>query len=306
MKIAVKTTAIGFNALLKTDGQKNEITEKISVNDPAIGRKMKAVKAHIQHLISDACGIPSKIRNSRNRITDCFNAVCTSPDRALTALTAVRDHGLLSLDFGPEIATFKSSQEYRDFEERARKAGAQIRIGAAGVKITVWLRPEEDSFFFGSFPQDIIQHVDVRRDIPLDVMPIFKAAALVSSYENSMYAAMEGRSNTVQKNLLSKGKKVLEDDLDKVLRGVFPETQDGKDAMVNFESALRADIKVIDDTMNGQGYYLRTYIEKLVKDESFIDRCGMTVFTQRLMGSTTMPVMAAANDDDIEVDVDDI
>lgn len=306
MKITVKTTAIGFNAMLKTDGKRNEISEKISVNDPAIGRKMNAIKAKIQYQISGVCGIPDKIRNTRTKINDSLGAYCTSPDRALTALTKVRDHGLLSLDFGPEIATFKSTQEYRDFEERARKAGAQIRLGAAGVKITVWLRPEEDAFFFGSFPQDIIQHVDVRRDIPLDVIPIFEAAKMISSYENSMFAAMEGRSNTVQKNLLSNGKKVLEDDLDKVLRGVFPETQDGKDAMVNFEAALRADMKVIEDTLNGHAYYLRTYIEKLVKDDSFIDRCGMTVFTQRLMGSTTMPVMASANDDDIEVDVDDI
>ena len=301
MKVRVITKKEGFYVTLKSQGHKKEAS---SVNDPAIDKKMTAIKQNIQSELCKVVGIPNKVRNSRTKLVDSTSAMLTTPERALAGLVRVRDLGLLKVDFGPAIATFKKSQEYQDALAEALAAGKRPRDPNAFVRVDILLREEEDQMVFGKWPQDIIDNIGIFREIPHDVQPVYDAAEIISDYEASFYKAMEHGGYTDQKKILVKAKSVLTDDLDKILRSIFPETDAGKDAKSNLETTLRADITQIDSVINGRGWHLRTYVQCLLDPDNFLVRCGFGGFTERLMGSQTTPMNVNRNDMDSDIDID--
>lgn len=312
MKIRINTVATGFVATIKREKAKET---KISVNDPQIKARMAKLKELAQRIVSEECGVPDLLRNSRTRITDLFNATSATPEQILKTLERLRDttgkdsdETVLNADFGPALATFLKSDEYQSALAEAKSAGARVReVPTAKVWVDVLLRPEEDAFWFGgAVPEDIRQKVNVTRDIPTDILPVVAAAKFVNRYEKDLYDELEHQSNRRQRTMLTKAKSQLETDIDTVLRSVFPETEDGKNAVTAFESTIRADMKVIDDALNSHGWYIRTYVKPLVEPEEFLKRAGFGVYTERLMGGSTVPVILTRDDKDADIDVDNI
>lgn len=303
MKIKVETHLEGFSVTIEK-GTHDE--KKFNCLDPAIKHKMIAIKQNIQAILSDVCGVPNLMRNSRTRLVDATSALLTTPERALAALEVCRDRDFLKHDFGPDIATFVKGPQYQSLLQVAVKAGVHPRKPNASVGVHVYLRPEDDAFVFGTWPQDIIQNIGLTREIPHDVQPVYSAAEIITDYEENCYDILEGKGNQAQRKILEKAKAVLTDDLDKVIRGLHPETDDGKNSLTNFETALRADIEVVQKVIDMQAWHLRTYVEQLVKPDTFMTRCGFAGFAERLLGSQTTPMSVNRNDKNIDVDIDSI
>lgn len=282
MRIKANVFSRGFRATAD-DPSKNYRKDLFKPFDPAIDKEFREKRSVIQNILADcAIAVPDNITDSKSPITILSTGSVTTPALALAALSELESRKLLRDDRTIELNKWKKSQQYQTIMQEAKDAGcSHFREPCAVIKVTVYCRDEEEKFVFANFPKSIIDAIDIYKEVPLEVAPVYEIAKHVRSYLADLKHELSEASSRRFKDWL----KDAEDSLTRtnsLLDGLELETNLANQFRANLKTAITNAIPAM-HSIASEGYYL--YVrEKVGVLDPVIDvvtNSGMDVFETR-------------------------
>ena len=192
MRIKANVYLRGFRATAD-DAAKNYKKDFFKPFDPEIAKEFTAKRSIIQDILADkAVAIPNDIDSDKSPITILSTGSLTTPELALAALTELENRGLLRDDRTIELNKWKKSAQYQTIMQEAVAAGCtRFREPCAVIKVTAYCREEEEKGVFNTFPKSILDAIDIYREVPVEVAPIYEVARNCRGYLTSLKREIE-------------------------------------------------------------------------------------------------------------------
>lgn len=282
MRIKANVFSRGFRATAD-DPSKSYKKDFFKPFDPAIDKEFREKRSVIQNIMADcAIAVPDNITDSKAPVTILSTGSLTTPELALAALTELENRGLLRDDRTIELNKWKKSKQYQAIMQEAKDAGcSHFREPCAVIKVTIYCREEEEKFVFSNFPKSILDAIDLYREVPLEVAPVYEIAKHVRSYLSDLRHELSEASSRRFKDWL----KDAEDSLTRtssLLDGLELETNLANQFRANLKTAITNAIPAMHEIAD-EGYYLYAREKASVLDP-YIDvvaNSGMDIFEVR-------------------------
>lgn len=273
--------------------------------DPEIASEFAAKRSIIQDILADeAMAIPNDIDNDKSPVTILSTGSLTTPELALTALTELEKRGLLRDDRTIELNQWKKSKQYQAIMQEAVAAGCtHFREPYAVIKITVYCREEEEKSVFKTFPKSILDSIDIYRECPLEVVPLYEIAKNCRGYLTSL-------KREIEKVHSRRFKDWLKDAEDSFLRtmtmldGMELETKLANQFRANLKSALNKAIPALQSVAEEDYYlYARDKVSELDPHVDVVANAGLDVFETRCTGGKSRVDVNQKRSKKAEIDV---
>jgi len=306
MRIKANVFSRGFRATAD-DPSKNYKKDFFKPFDPAIDKEFREKRSAIQNIMADcAIAVPDNISDSKAPVTILSTGSLTTPELALAALTELENRGLLRDDRTIELNKWKKTSTYQNIMQEAVAAGCtHFREPCAVIKVTMYCRDEEEKFVFANFPKSILDAIDIYKEVPLEVAPVYEIAKHLRSYLSDLRHELSEASSRRFKDWL----KDAEDSLTRtgsLLDGLELETNLANQFRANLRAAIMPVIPAMHEIAD-EGYYLYAREKASVLDP-YIDvvaNSGMDIFEHRCTnGNSRIDVNQQASKRELESEVD--
>jgi hypothetical protein len=283
MRIKDNVYARGFR-VTADDPTKSYKKDLFKPFDPAIGEEFKQKRSAIQNVIADAAtDVAANVGDSKSPVTISEYGSITTPELALVALQKLHSMGLLRDDRSYELNQWRSRPEYAAVMAEARAAGCtHFRSPRAIINITLYIREEEEEFVFSAFPQDILGTIDLLREMPLEVAPVFK----IGSNTRKMLTDMQQKIIEVKqisfRNQLAKCEaRINRSTL--LLDGLALETRIANQFRSNLKTAMAKAVPVLQSLGREHSpWFVRGRAKELDPVIDVIANSGLDVFERRV------------------------
>lgn len=282
MRIKANVFSRGFRATAD-DPSKNYRKDLFKPFDPAIDKEFREKRSVIQNILADcAIAVPDNITDSKSPITILSTGSLTTPELALSALTELKSRGLLRDDRTIELNKWKKSAQYQAIMQEAKDAGcSHFREPCAVIKVTLYCRDEEEEFVFSSYPQEVLDDIDIYKEVPLEVAPIYEIAKHVRSYLNTLKSAVSEASSKRFKYWLKDAEESLNRTLS-MLDGLELETNLANQFRANLKTAIGNAIPPMQMIATENFYfYARKMVGQLDPYIDVVANSGMDIFETR-------------------------
>lgn len=285
MRIKANVYLRGFRATAD-DSAKSYKKDFFKPFDPEIAKEFTAKRSIIQDILADkAVAIPNDIDSDKSPVTILSTGSLTTPEMALAALTELENRGLLRDDRTIELNKWKKSKQYQAIMQEAVAAGCtHFREPCAVIKVTAYCREEEEKSVFKTFPKSILDAIDIYRECPLEVAPLYEIAKNCRGYLTSL-------KREIEKAHSRRFKDWLKDAEDSFLRtmtmldGMELETKLANQFRANLKTAINNAIPALQSVAEENYYlYVREKVSELDPHVDVVANAGLDVFETRCTG----------------------